>query len=232
MKPLAYVPSPFGPEVGLHYDATRGADPKSHWFHAFDDAMTVRGVYGSKSRRQCKAEFKKRTAAGLPLDDLLEKYGTTVPREDLNQPRHLYPLLADKVDMDLIEKWVTMALDAAHWHQRAEFFEVQADFFLARDVWSKGPPESRQRGANVLCHILTATLEHLPDRHIGCIQAAAFYALSLHPQWASAGVNWLSPVKDTWLADWLEQHPHYREFARLCRINNPDLPSWISGDRT
>jgi hypothetical protein len=216
----------------LHYDATRGGDPKSHWFHTFDDAMTVRGVHGTKTRRQCKAEFKKRTAAGLPLEGLLEKYGTTVPPEDLSQPDHVYPLLLAEYDLELVEQWVTMALDAAHWHQRASFFEAQTGYFLARKIWSKDPPEGKRRGGNALCHILTATLEHLPDKHIGCIQAAAFYALSLHPQWASAGVNWLSPIKSTWLADWLKEHPHYRELARLCRTNNPDLPAWISGDRT
>ena len=76
--------------------------------------------------------------------------------------------------------------------------------------------------------IVTSALEHLAEKEIDCLEAAAFYALSVHDKWQEAGLRWLNPVADTWFKDWVAERPTYRKFAKLSKESGEKLPPWIA----
>lgn len=236
MKPIGKIPSPYGPMIDVFHDPERHSDPDLCYFHDMNGCMDMAGVHGAERRASCFREFKARQAGSAVTFDIFLKHGgRRVSHIPLTRPAvPLYPNLPKTQGMDIpLENWVTLVMDAAHWHERAKLLQKPIRLvFDAPKEW-RTPEDARQIVVGLgVCHLLTAALEHLHEKEIDCIQAAAFYALTIHDEWSTAGLNWLMPIKDTWFADWLKDHPSYVEFARACRLAAPSLPAWIAGDRT
>ena len=236
MKPIGQIPSPYGPMIDVFHEAGRHIDPDLCYFHDMNGCMDMAGVHGQDNRARCFREVKERsTGSAVTFEIFLKHGGRKVDRIPLSVPvEPVYPSLPKSHGMQVpVENWVTLVMDASEWHQRARLLETPMRLcFDASKDWMT--PEDL-RGTVVaigVCHLLTAALEHLHEKEIDCIQTAAFYALTLHDDWSSAGLNWLLPIKDTWLPDWLKDHPSFVALARACRLANPELPAWIAGDRT
>lgn len=236
MKPIGQIPSPYGPMINVFHEPGRHIDPDLCYFHDMNGVMDMAGVYGKENRESCFREVKARATDNSVTFDILTKHGgRPVSHTPLPVPaRPVYPDLPKTHAMQIpTENWVTLVMDASDWHQRSQLLEkpIRLCFDASQD-WQT-PEDLRGTVVSIgICYLLTAALEHLHETEIDCIQAAAFYALTLHDDWSSAGLNWLLPFKDTWLSDWLKEHPSFVELARGCRIANPELPAWIAGDRT
>ncbi|CAH1696806.1 conserved hypothetical protein [Hyphomicrobiales bacterium] len=211
MKPCAYYPTPYGVTIPVFLDPD---DPENFW-HDIDGCMTMAAIHGKKARARCRKAIRGAMGkGGVPLDLLLEHGGRKVPRVALCRPeRSVYKATLGGVGIDeILENWVTLALDHPSWDERAEGLLNVIEGNL---TWSKdwdAPPEVCALG---IAHLLTAAIEHLTEEHIDCLEAAALYALTLHPQWVNAAVEWLSPFSETWFADWIADRPAYRELAQF-----------------
>ncbi|PWE52767.1 hypothetical protein DEM27_28595 [Metarhizobium album] len=236
MKPLCQIPSPYGLLIDVFHDPERSTDPDLCYFHNLEDCMTLAGVHGDINRKRCAEEFRRQSAAGSITFELFLKHGgRKASYADLTKPAtSIYKTMPRTAGMEVpIENWVTLVMDAPDWyHRSAALLGPVSSCIEEAKTWDT--PEPLQGPVVVIgvMHLLTAALEHLHEKEIDCLEAAAFYSLSLHDEWSSAGLNWLEPIRSTWLADWLTARPQFVEFARLCRIVNPDLPAWIAGDRT
>jgi hypothetical protein len=131
------------------------------------------------------------------------------------------------MDLDIpIENWVTSVLEHRGWNTRApQLLEIIGSNLDNSATWDL-PQEIH---ALALSQMLTASLEHLTEKEIDCIEAAAMYALTLHyDEWAEGAVQWLQSIRKTWFPHWKAKHPNYARFAKLMRTINPALPAWIA----
>lgn len=230
MKPIGQLPTPYGVSVPVYFDRGRHVDENECYFHDIDGCMSLAGIYGAEARKRCKAEVKAASAKGsFAFDIFLKHGGRKVPYADLPKPADpVYPRLPHDMDMDIpIENWVTLTMEHAQWNTRADaLLEIIASNLDNSETWDM-PQEIH---ALALSQMLTASLEHLTETEIDCIEAAAIYAVTLHySEWSEPAVRWLEPFRDTWFRDWIGSRPAYSRFARLMRIINPELPLWIAG---
>lgn len=236
MKPIGQIHSPYGKMIDVFHDPERSPNPDDCFFHNLDDCMTLAGVHGDDNRKRCADDLRRRSANGSVAFNIFLKHGgRKMVYLDLSRPEaSVYKSMPKTHGMNIpVENWVTLVMDARDWHQRSAALQGPICECIGHSKTWETPKDIREPVIALgIMHLLTAALEHLHEENIDCLEAAAFYALSLHDQWSSAGLNWLEPIRTTWLADWLKEHPHFVEFARLCRLANPDLPAWIAGDRT
>jgi len=230
MKPIGQLPTPYGVSVPVYFDRSRHVDENECYFHDIDGCMTMAGVHGERNRQRCKDEIKANLGkGGVPFDIFLKHGGRKMLYIDLEKPANpVYPRLPHDMDMDIpIENWVTLVMEHARWNTRAEtLLDIIASNLDNSETWDM-PQEIH---ALALSQMLTASLEHLTETEMDCIEAAAMYALTLHySEWSKPAVEWLTPFRDTWFRDWNAGRPNYSRFAKLMRIINPELPSWIIG---
>lgn len=229
MNLIGHIPSPYGVPMAVYRDPNAPADSDDCYHHDIDGCMTLAGIHGLEARTKCKAAIHAASGKGrVPFSIFEEHGGRKIPREPLPMPwQPIYPKLPHTHGMDLpIENWVTLVLDFSQWDKRAAaLLDIIAGNTKAAAGWDM-PPEILGFG---LQHLLTAALEHLGETEIDCLEAAALYAVTLHDEWSESAVRWLSPIRDSWLADWITARPRYRDFAKVCQSINPDLPSWIGG---
>lgn len=220
-------PTPYGVAVDV-FDALDPRDPEAFTFTPEAAAMTG-GIYSPVQRsafiQRCKEEGR--------VDLLLMKEygGGPPPRLKLKAPtKPLYPALPKGMDMDIpIEAFVTLMMDRHRWCDRAEALlpAVDGNLTHAAAWW----PELPELMGLAMAMLVTASLEHLHETEIECIEAAAIYALSEHEQWSEAGLHWLTPFKDTWARDWIEARPAYRRWASARISEGSRLPAWLAGGR-
>lgn len=232
MKPIGHYPTPYGVSVPVYFDRGRHDDEAECYFHDIDGCMTLVGIYGESNRQRCRAELKANLGkGGVPFEIFLKHGGRKALYVDLAKPADpVYPRLPHDMDMDIpIENWVTLTMEHAWWHTRADILlEIIASNLDNSETWDL-PQEIH---ALALSQMLTASLEHLTEKDIDCIEAAAIYALTLHyREWSAPAVEWLTPFRKTWFRDWIAKRPAYGRFAKLMRIINPELPKWIEGGR-
>lgn len=229
MEPVGKLATPYGVSVPVYFDRGRSKDEDECYFHDIDGCMTIAGVHGHKNRQRCKDDIKAIIAKGGITFDVFEKHGGRKALYlDLRKPaRPVYPRLPHDMEEDLpIENWITLAMEHAHWDTRADvLINVIGSNLDASEGW--GMPQEVQ--ALALSQLLTASLEHLTETEIHCLEGAAMYAMTLHfKEWAKPAVEWLGPIKGTWFRDWVATRPDYARFAKLMRIVNPELPAWIA----
>ncbi|MCJ2033165.1 hypothetical protein [Methylobacterium sp. J-068] len=224
-NPIGHIPSPYGKPVAVFQDE----QVPGGYVHDLDGCMDIAGIHDPLARDRCKTELKAKCAqGGIRFEIFLEHGGRMVPKVPLTKPSEpVYPTLPRDMSMDIpTENWATLAMDQPHWCKRAEaMLDILGSNLEQVKEWD-APPEVLAIGLSLL---LTASLEHLVEDEIDCIEAAAFYALTTHPAWSKAGVEWLKPFRTSWFADWIAARPAYREFAGLCRNINTTLPGWIAG---
>ena len=221
---LGYIPGPYGRDIGVH----RAGSGEDGYVFDLDASMDFAGIYRQRDRDACRADYDRLKGRGtIPFDIFYNNGGHKIPKEKIVRPKQpIYPTLPMKAAPGIpVENWVTLAMDATGWKTRADsFLEVIGSNLDHADGWR----DVLSIGLQI---ILTAALEHLPDEEIDCLEAAAFYALTVHPEWSEAGLRWLEPFKATWFRDWAERHPIYCRFAGRCRFENPKLPAWLAGVR-
>jgi hypothetical protein len=224
MKPLYQISSPYGVPVNVY----PGKDPHDPGGYVFDLEGTaiMAGIYDPEQRKRF-VEFVKREGC-FQSSMFAEFGGGKPPAIFIPRPRaSITPLLPKDAQHDIpLEVWVDRLLDISNWDRRATWLEhTIADNLDSLKVWGLAN-DLLTRGIQQL---LTAALEHLPDAELDCLEAAAWFALSVHDEWRKAGIRWLEPFRSTWLRDWVSARPKYKRFARLCRSVDRDLPLWIAG---
>jgi hypothetical protein len=106
----------------------------------------------------------------------------------LDRPkRPIYPTLPSDSEVAApLENWISAIMDAPRWHDRAKVILslVKGQMEFAKELELGGMPRDIQAIFKALPYqvIITASLEHLAEAEIDCLQAAAFYALSEHEQ--------------------------------------------------
>lgn len=100
----------------------------------------------------------------------------------------------------LTNDWIDAALLARSWSDRTIAF----DFLISGLLNSENKPEDSTRAAGML---LTVAGEHLCEAALTEIDAAAFYSLTLHPQWRGAGEKYLRAQSNAKIRTWLKLHP-------------------------
>ncbi|WP_378947800.1 hypothetical protein [Mesorhizobium sp. ANAO-SY3R2] len=230
MKSIGQLPTPYGVSVPVYFDRDRSPVEDDCYFHDIDGCMTLAGVHGTENRGRCAAEIRANMGrGGIDFGIFLKHGGRKALYLLLENPvAPVYPRLPHDMDIDIpIENWVTLAMDCSRWDKRADvMLEIIASNLDHSATWDL-PLELH---ALALSQMLTASLEHLVETEIDCLEAAAMYALTLHySEWSKVGVEWLASLRSTWFADWRDTRPSYKRFAKLMRVINPDLPGWIAG---
>jgi hypothetical protein len=223
IKPSGMFATPYGVEVPVHRSTkpVKG-DPDGYLFGP-DAVAFCSGIYDQKERERFVADARR-----LGHFPAIEDYGGhTLPRLPLPRPiQAAYPRLR-AIGAGPVEEWITGTLEHARWRDRADFLiriigeNMEATVPSASDAM-------RPVYAIGLSLLLTASLEHLGETEIDCIEAAAFYALTDHPLWGSAGRTWLKPYRETWFRDWALARPRYTAFGgALAKAR--DTRGWLFG---
>lgn len=202
LVPAGTFPTPYGVSVPVF---EHPSNPEEFVF-SMDATAICAGIYDPAARRR----FVEAANTGRRIPSWEEFGGGSPPRIPLPRPQSPIFLTLPRSSTDLpVDAWITAALDRHRWCDRADVLidiiggNMEAEGFVGwKDIQAIG-----------LSMILTATLEHLPDNEIDCLEAAAFYALATHAEWVAAGNAWLDPVRETWFRDWAEARPRYRTFA-------------------
>lgn len=228
MKPAGHIPSPYGVPLAVFEDPSEPVGGDNRYFHDMDGCMTLAGIHNPSDRARCKAALKAAMGkGGVPFQIFLDHGGRKIPKEPIPRPSEaVYPRLPRDCGTTIpIEAWITLALDHADWCGRARVLLKIIDENLDRSDGFDLPPEIIGLSLQAL---LTASIEHIGDKEIDCLEAAALFALTSHHEWTEPAIRWLAPIHDTWFADWKQSRPAYREFAGICCTINPDLPGWIA----
>lgn len=225
MKPAGMFPTPYGVSVPVmrRDDAVEGADDE--FLFSMESAAILAGIHDAGQRRRLWAAAQEGDGR-VRLEDF---GGRVVPRLALPRPlKPVYPELPRGYDLDIpIENWITLAMDLHRWCDRAKKLIGIIDENIENGASMGGMPAEIMGLA--IGQILTATLEHLAEKEIDCLEAASLYALTMHAEWRSAGERWLEPFKDTWFRDWRDARPDYTRFAGITRRLHTEIPAWIVG---
>ena len=219
MTPSASFPTPYGVSVPV---CDHPSVPGEFLFSMESTAICA-GIYAPKERARFVADCT--AAKRCDMNKLCEYGGGPVPRVKLAKPRSpAYPNIPKGDEFAIpIENWVTALMDFYRWCDRADkLIEIVTTNFAGHD---KSFEPVLTLGLQIM---MTGALEHLAEPEIDCLEAAAFYALSTHPEWSEPAVTWLKPVAATWFKDWVGNRPMYRRLATLCQADS-DLPVWITG---
>lgn len=231
MKAIGQIPSPYGTLMDVFHDPKRNPDPDLCFFHTMEDCMTLAGVYGAENRKRCFEEISRRGPDQLIDFDVFMRHGGRKAKyTPLTKPAgSIYQTLPKTHGIEVpLENWVTLVMDQPDWYRRGEgLLSAISSCIDGSKEWSSQSDVSKMAFAIGVQSLLTAALEHLHETDISCLEAAAFYALSVHGQWVDAGLEWLEPIRNTWFRDWLAKRPSYSAFAEFCRVANPYLPTWI-----
>lgn len=218
MKQIGLFQSAYGIAVPVYENLD---DPEAVLFD-MSGLATVAGIHDTQARKRL-AEHAKANGTFI-IEDF---GGHKVPKVPIPRPRDpVYPSLPKNSGADIpIEKWIDLVLDQHRWCDRAaSLIDIIGGNLDKAAGWNM-PIEIL---ALALGQLLTATLEHLPEAEIDCVEAAALYALTSHEEWRAAGVRWLTPFRDTWFKDWQSARPGYQRFASITRKIS-ELPKWIGG---
>lgn len=198
-----------------------------------EDIATLIGLHAGDKRRAFISELH----AVKPNDEMVpvvEKFGGgKAARVPLPVPASpLYSSTEGVVDPDradglsmkgVVDSWVEALTDEPRWHERATVLLG----LLGRQIEQYSSWNNRQAAGANLSGIVTVALERLEETEVGCLEAAAFYALTTHDRWRAAGKEWLLPHRKTWVKDWIKVRPVYRRLARLTDMAYRDVPSWL-----
>lgn len=223
MKQVGTFPTAYG--VAVPTFEKEGVSPDDEVLFDMDGCMTMMGMHGPIQREACRAATRGRTS--MPLDFFERHGGQKIPRipiERPTQPAYLsFP--AEVKDMVPVERWIDLILYTPRWCDRAEALLGIIGGNLEQDL--DMPKEIMAFSMSIL---LTCALEHAAEKEIDCLEAAAFYALTIQNHWAEAGARWLEPMRKTWFRDWVKERPRYTAFASALRpaLVKP-FPRWIAG---
>lgn len=221
-----WMPTPYGQQIKVFRRPDLPPGDDAALVFSVESAAMLAGIYDPAERKRFTAETARQTKLGsggvrLRFEDF---GGHVVPKVPLPWPADpLYPRMPAK-EMTSVEEWSTAMMDRANWHERAAFFDVIFAENMAEYAHATGDLAEAYPATFSL--MLTAALEHLAEKEIDCLEAAAFYAVSMHREWADAGQAWLHPFRATWLRDWLAARPGFTTFARRLRPTL-DLPEWL-----
>lgn len=224
---IGTMPTPYG----IIIDVFECPDDPEGATLSTEGAALLAGIHSAERR----AAFAKRVREAGRLDtDWLDDFGGRAPpRIALNRPtKPIYPTLPHDIEMDIpVECFVTLLMDQPHWCERAAaLLSAVNDNMEQAEGWqARALPMPKIMGL-ALGLIATGGLEHLHEQEIDCIEAAAIYALSEHPQWRDAGLAWLKPFRQTWFRDWRDARPAYRRWASARIEEGSALPAWLAGE--
>lgn len=222
MKPFGTFPTPYGVDVPVyrpeHIDPS---DPDVVHF-SMEAAAICGGIHDKAERARFAADAQK-----LGRAPAFEQYGgRSLLHVPIRRPADsaVYHSILSSSAVTPVEAWITGAMDRPRWCDRATFLlEIIGENMEMCGSEHDPVAEVYAFGTSLL---LTGTLEHLGEKQIDCIEAAAFYALAAHDEYAEAGRDWLFPVRKTWFRDWAAARPRYRRLIRALR-GPMDLPGWF-----
>lgn len=223
LTPCGTFPTAYGVAVPVFEPTAPDPSGEEHVLFTMEGTAICAGIHDPEQRKRFIAEATRTGRAPS-----FEAFGGgPVPRVLLPRPSFpAYPRLP-RDDSTPVEAWITALMDRFRWCDRAEF--------LVDIIGSNLGNLDQARAADLreeaifclgLSVILTGALEHVPEPEIECIEAAAFYALTDHREWRAAGLQWLTPFRETWFRDWRDARPAYARFAGLMALGH-DLPAWL-----
>ena len=118
-------------------------------------------------------------------------------------------IMADLVDMDMDE---------------APSTRYEAFLEFVHDLLEMKP---NVRTGMFACMMVTSRLEHWGDGFLFQLPQAVAYAISAHPAWRKAALEWLLPHRKTWVPDYMRRTPKVRAMVRLAARKVPGVPSWL-----
>ncbi|CAO3445816.1 hypothetical protein [Azospirillum argentinense] len=237
MIPYGTFPTPYGVSVDVFQpEVPDPRDPEAVMFTAEATAICA-GIHDPKERERFVADARR--TGDVPLFKASE-YGGFIPllRIPLSRPAEPFypqvptegPAAADGASCrEIVDRWIDVVTLHHRWCDRAEEL-LKLSIHQVEGLGKQVP-----RGAPSiitglpLSMMITAVLENLGDEEIDCLEAAAFYTLSMHDRWRKAGQDWLYPVRETWFADWIKARQGYRRVAKIMVDLHDDLPRWLCG---
>lgn len=222
MKPFGTFPTPYGVAVPVHRPAhVDPADPDAVHFGMEATAICA-GIHDRAARARFAAD-----AQALGRVPPFEPYGgRSLLHVPIRRPASpaAYSEIVSAGATTPIEEWITGAMERFRWCDRAAFL-IQ---IIGENMEAAGPEHDPVEGVYAfgVSILLTGTLEHLGEKEIDCVEAAALYALATHDEYARAGREWLFPVRKTWFRDWAAARPRYRRLIRALR-GPMNLPGWF-----
>ncbi|AWB26207.1 hypothetical protein DA075_35660 (plasmid) [Methylobacterium currus] len=220
LTPSGTFPTPYGVAVPVFEPPAPDPSGEEHVLFSMDGTATCAGIHDPEQRRRF-IEEATRTGRFPRFEDF---GGHAVPRVLLPRPRDpAYPRIPQVEGMPA-EAWITGLMDRFRWCDRAEFLVSIIGENL--DQIGAGRALAEEFFPIALSVLLTGALEHVPEPEIDCLEAAAFYAVSEHAEWRAAGLQWLTPFRETWFRDWRDARPSYARFASLLTPVY-GLPAWL-----
>lgn len=226
MKQIGTFPTPYGVTVPV-FEVAPGSEEFT--FTVESTALTM-GIHDPEQRRLFVEEVARTGKFGIA--ESLTRYGghkcPRVPLPRFKDTDSVYKTIPVHSGIP-IEAWVDATMECGRWCDRADLLVRVIGQQIVRMEAEPGvalPPFIMGLSLSMM---LTATLEHLGETEIDCIEAASFYALSTHDGWRKAGLEWLTPFRGTWVKDWVTARPNFRRFATLCRDGvESSLPVWLT----
>ena len=197
-RPIDYFHTPYGCRVPV-FPAPDGR-PRAD----LDGVMTLAGIHAPADRDRCR-EALLQTDGMPPLSFFLAYGGRVAPIVPLSKPAHP---VGGRVTAPAA---IVAALRPANWDERAaELLKAAAASLQGSDAGGGRSAAERFPEA------LTAALETIAEADLSRLEAAAMYALTVHPEWVAAARSYLDPMRETWFAEWRTRHPAYALLAAIC----------------
>ncbi|MBP2311906.1 hypothetical protein [Azospirillum soli] len=199
-----------------------------------ENTAILLGIHDPEKRRGFTDELRILMETGGSMDAIVAKFGGGKPTQIPILPplKPVYPTIPHERDAghtttnlslrDITDSWVDALAEESRWFDRADVFLTM----LGSQIEHFGAGARDMVGLS-MSGIATAVLENLGETEIRCLEAAAFYALTMHDPWRAAGREWLLPHRKTWVRDWIKDRPVYRRLARLTGMVHRDVPSWL-----
>ncbi|WP_188262641.1 hypothetical protein [Azospirillum tabaci] len=214
---------------GLMVDVYRVDTPAGPVLRAgLEETAKLYGIHDRLIRRRFVAEATGKTEA--EVGELILKHGGHETQAvALPAPGSVvfpaYERSLSKPAREALGLWIALVSAAPSWPERAVGLLKVFDAIMKAGVKAGGRKDEVTVGADI-ARTLTCILEHLGEQKVDRLDAAAFYALAEHAEWAGAGRQWLAPIRGTWLRDWVAARPVYRQAAQLVSRHR-HAPSWL-----